>query len=326
MNRNHGAKTFATVSLVAIILIIVILGISKGINSKKSDGIKFVIGMSQANLYEPWRISMNEEIKNEAKKYKNVKIVFRDAGGDADKQKRDINELQDSGVDLLIVSINDSQKLTPVVSQVYKSIPVIVLDRAVEGYDYTLYIGPDNEAIGKKAGQFILDLIGDKGGKVIEIQGLLDSAPVIGRSTGLREVLKDNNDIKISRTIIGEWQRDEAEDKVAEALKEEKNINVIFAQNDYMALGAYNACHKLGYNNIKIIGVDGLSGENGGLELVKNGMLEGTFTCPTGGKEAVDYAMDVLNKKRGIPKKIILKSDKITKDNVMKYLNGKQSN
>ena len=308
----------------AIILMIIISTITmKLITTKKSEGVEFVIGMSQANLTEPWRISMNAEIIEEAKKYKNIKIVYKDAGGDTDKQKKDINELVSAGVDLLIVSINDSKKLTPLVSQVYKSMPVIVLDRAVEGYDYSLYIGPDNETIGKQAGKLVTDLIGQKQGNVIEVQGVLNSSPVIARSRGFKEGLNYNSNIKVSRTLVGEWQRDETEDKVTEALKEDKNVDAIFAHNDYMALGAYKAIKKLGMENIKVIGVDGISGEGGGIDLVSKGILQGTFTCKTGGKEAVDYAMDILNKKGEIPKKIILRSDKITLDTVNDYLNSK---
>jgi len=313
-----------------ILFLVLIISISiivfRSITTKKSEGIEFVIGMSQANLTEPWRITMNEEIIEEAKKYKNIKIVYKDAGGDADKQKKDINELVSAGVDLLIVSINDSKKLTPLVSRVYKTMPVIVLDRAVEGYDYSLYIGPDNEKIGNQAGNLVVHLIGENEGKVMEVQGVLDSSPVIARSNGFRAVLKDHSNIKIARTIVGNWQRDEAEDKVTEALQSDKDINVIFAHNDYMAVGAYKAVYKLGLKNIKIIGVDGLNGENSGLDLVSKGILQGTFTCKTGGKEAVNYAVDILNKNSDIPKKTILKSDKITITNLNEYLNNKSKN
>ncbi|NNU78658.1 substrate-binding domain-containing protein [Clostridium estertheticum] len=319
--RAKGIYLFVLVLIIASSAIII-----KSICIKKSGGVEFVIGMSQANLTEPWRISMNDEIIEASKKYKNIKIVYKDAGGDTDKQKKDINELVDDGVDLLIVSINDSNKLTPLVRQVYKSMPVIVLDRAVEGYDYSLYIGPDNEKIGTQAGNFVINLIGQDKGKVIEVQGALDSSPVISRSNGFRSVLKDHKNIEISNTIVCNWQRDEAEDKVTQALQADKDVNVIFAHNDYMALGAYKAVYKLGLKNIKIIGVDGLNGENGGLDLVSKGILSGTFTCKTGGSEAVNYAMDILNKRSDIPKKIILKSDKITVGNVNQYLNNKSKN
>lgn len=323
MINEFKSKKFMAISISIIFALVIIFIITKVNMKKKSDGTEFVIGMSQANLSEPWRISMNEEIISEAKKYKNIKIVYRDAGGDTDKQKRDIDELLNSGIDLLIVSINDSQELTPVVSRAYKSIPVIVLDRAVEGYDYTLYIGTDNESIGRQAGTLVADLIGNREGNVMEVQGVLDSPPVVGRSKGFRDIIRNHNNIKISRTIISEWQRDEAEDKVKEVLKEDKNVDVIFAHSDYMALGAYRAAYSLGIKNIKIIGVDGLDGEDGGLDLVSRGILQGTFTSPTGGKEAVDYAVDILSKKKEIPKKIILSSEKITASNVGAYLNNR---
>lgn len=290
-------------------------------DTKKSEGLEFVVGMSQANLTEPWRISMNEEIINEAKKYNNLKVIYRDAGGDTDRQKKDIEELLDYDIDLLIVSFDDSKKLTPLVSKAHKIIPVIVLDRAIEGFDYTLYIGPDNESIGRQAGELVSELIGEKQGKVIEVQGMLNSPLVVERSKGFKDVLKDHKNIEISRTVIGEWQRDETEDKITEILMEEKDIDVIFAHNDYMALGAYRAAYKMGLKNIKVIGVDGLPGLNGGLDLIDKGILQGTFTCQTGGREAIKYAMEILSKKKDIPKRIILKNDKITNENLNKYLN-----
>lgn len=312
---------FLSLSIVFLILFSLIT--IENNRMKNSDAVEYVIGMSQANLYEPWRISMNEEIVNEAKKYKNIRIIYKDAGGDTNKQKKDIDELLDSGVDLLIVSINDSEKLTPEVSKAYKAVPVVVLDRAVEGYNYSVYIGPDNENIGKEAGRMVVDLMENNEGRVVEVQGLLNSHPDIDRSKGFREAIKQYSNIKIVRTVIGEWQKDEAEDKITEVLKEDKNIDVIFAHSDYMALGAYKAAYKLGIHNIKIIGVDGLTGENGGLDLVSRGILDGTFTCSTGGKEALECALNILNKKNKIQKKIILKSDKITKNNVNEYLNNK---
>lgn len=290
---------------------------------QKSDGVKFVIGMSQANLTEPWRISMDKEVINEAKKYKDLKVIYKDGGGDTEKQKSDINELLNSGVDLLIVSTNDSKKLETVISKVHKQIPVIVLDRGIEGHDYTIYIGPDNKRIGKKAGEFAAELVGDKKSNVIEVQGVLDSMPSLEMSQGFREVIKKHPNIKIEDTVIGEWQRDEVEDDMKNLLKDNKDVDVIFAQNDYMALGAYKAAQSNGLTNVKIIGVDALSGKGGGLDLVQKGILAGTFTCSTGGREAVNYAMDILTGKCNVPKTIILKSEKITRNNVYKYLNEK---
>lgn len=279
----------------------------------------FIIGMSQSNLYEPWRINMNKEVEEEAKKHSNVKIIYKDAGGDTEKQKKDIQDLINFGSDLLIVSIDDSKQLTEAVKKAYEGIPVIILDRAVTGYDYTLYIGSDTKSIGVQAGKLVAELAGNNKAKVIEIQGMLNSSSDEEITSEFKNSISKYKNITIDRTIVANWQKNEAQDKIEAILKEDTDIDIIFAHSDYMALGAYYA--KLGTkaNNVKIIGIDGLKGRDGGIELVKNGVLQGTFTCETGGKEAVEYALKILNKKEEIPKKIILECNKITKESLKNW-------
>ena len=80
-----------------------------------------------------------------------------------------------------------------------------------------------------------------------------------------------------------------------------------------MAEGAHRAAVKLGIKGIRVVGIDGLPGPHGGIELVRSGELSATFTCPTGGKEAVIYAMDILHHEEGIPKKMILRTSLVTR-------------
>jgi ribose transport system substrate-binding protein len=272
--------------------------------------------MSQANLYEPWRIYMNKEIEEAAKKYKNVKVIYKDAGGDTEKQKKDIKDLINFGADLLIVSINDSKELTTTVRKAYESIPVIILDKAVEGYDYTLYIGSDTKYIGAQAGDLVGQLAGNNKVNVIEVQGLLNSSTDKEITSGFKDSISKYKNVNIDRTIVGNWQRNEAEDKLEEILKDNNNVDIIFAHSDYMALGAYYAALRTNSRDIKIIGVDGLEGPEGGIELVRKGMLYGTFTCKTGGKEAIEYGMRILNKEKDIPKRVLLECRKITKETI----------
>jgi ABC-type sugar transport system substrate-binding protein len=307
---------------VLMILLTGVTGCQRPSQVSKQDQVKFVIGVSQANLIEPWRVIMNEEIKEEALKHKDVRIVFTDAGQSSDKQIRDVEELLQQGIDLLIISPNDSAELTPIVAKAYKKIPVIVLDRAVEGYDYTLYIGPDNKSIGREAGNYITELLGTTGGNVVEIQGPSGLPSLRERSAGFREVIGQFNNIRIIDTVIADWQRDKAEDEMLELLNKYPRIDAVFAHSDYMALGAYKAAKRKGIHSIKFIGVDGFAGTNGGLQLVKDGILAGTFTCLTGGREAIQYALDILNNEKGIPKKIIPRSNKITSNNVLEYINA----
>lgn len=286
----------------------------------KKDGVDFVIGVSQANLTEPWRIAMTEEIKKEAKRYKNISLIITDAAMNTDKQIKDVNKLMDYEVDLLIISPNDASKLTPIVSECYKKIPVIVLDRAVEGYDYSLYIGPDNYLIGKQAGELIVDMLPNKKGKILEIQGLNNSPPAVDRSKGLHDALLNYKEIRVKGILYGNWLRDLTEDKLTSFIKAQGPVDIIFAHNDEMAYGAYRSLIKLGLRNqVKIIGVDGLKGEEGGLSLLRQKKIDGTFICLTGGKDAVQYGMSILRKEKGIPKKIILRSTQITEMPSIKY-------
>jgi len=279
----------------------------------EEPGVQFLIGVSQANLTEPWRIVMSEEIRETAKAYPNVRVIFTDAADSSDKQIADVHKLLDLGIDLLIISPNESTALTPVVTEAYAHIPVILLDRAVEGYEYTLFIGPDNRLIGSQAGREVVDMLGPQGGNVVEILGRAGSPPVTDRSIGFHEAIAQAGNIHIVDTISGDWLRDRAEDNFALRLPGYQDVDVVFGQNDPMAFGAYRAAANLHTNKIRFVGIDGLPGPTGGIELVKRGILDATFTCPTGGKEAMRYAIDILEHERGIPKKIFLRTRKVTR-------------
>lgn len=282
------------------------------IGDASEDQVKYVIGMSQANLGEPWRVVMNNEIMEEASKHKDIKVIFTDAAQDSQKQVKDVEKLLGYGIDLLMISPNESEPLTPIVRKAYESIPVIVIDRDLEGEDYTMFIGANNEFIGRQAGQFIVQLLGEKGGNVVEIQGLPGSKPARDRSKGFREAISAHESIVIKDTLVADWLRDKAEDEVNKHIKDYSDVDVIYAHNDPMALGAYKAASRFGNNNIKFVGIDGLLGPEGGIQLVRDGILEATFTYPRGGKEAVQYAIKLLKGEEGLPKRVTLESNAVT--------------
>jgi ABC-type sugar transport system substrate-binding protein len=278
-----------------------------------ASAFDYLIGVSMANLTEPWRINMRDEIMAEAGTHANLRVVFTDAADSNSRQIQDVHTLLDSGIDLLILSPNDSAALTPVITEAYHRIPVILLDRSVIGFDYTLFIGPDNRLIGKQAGQYVTELLGPQGGKVVEILGRSGSPPVLDRSLGFREAIAPRRNITIVGTIVADWLRDKAEDELTAWLARNGRVDVIFAQNDAMADGAHRAAMKLGITGIRVVGIDGLPGPSGGIALVQDGALAATFTCPTGGKEALVYALDILHHEEGIPKKMILRTSLVTK-------------
>ncbi len=116
---------------------------------------QFLIGFSQANNAEPWRLAMNADIDSAAKAYPDLDIVYADAQQDNAKQVADVENFLQQKIDLLIISPNEAKPLTAVVERVFKAgIPVIIIDREIEGDSYTTFIGADNGAIGHAAGEF----------------------------------------------------------------------------------------------------------------------------------------------------------------------------
>src|SRR5262245_49975315 len=102
----------------------------------------WIIGMSQCNLGEPWRVQMNRDIEEAAAKLENIKLVSKDAQNDSLKQRAQVEELVAQGIALLIISPKETAPLTKPVAEAFdKKIPVIVLDREVEGDKFTQFIG-----------------------------------------------------------------------------------------------------------------------------------------------------------------------------------------
>ena len=130
---------------------------------QESEPHIYLVGMSQANLVEPWRVTMNLEFGEAAQKHDNLRVIYTDAAQDTQRQIADVEMLMGYGIDLLVISPNDSEALRPVLAEVYQKIPVIVLDRAVSGEDYTLFIGPDNDKIGYLAGLQVVEMLGEGG-------------------------------------------------------------------------------------------------------------------------------------------------------------------
>jgi|GEM_PF-6501 len=298
------------------------------------EAVQYVIGVSQANMREPWRLVLTQEIQEEARKHPNIRLVFTDATQDSAKQKQDIERLLGYGIDLLIVSPCNAEDITPMVARVYQRIPVIVLDRAVEGYDYSLFIGPDNRRIGTQAGEAVLSLLNAEGSnrlpyslyspqhpfQVLEVAAYTDSPATAERSAGFAAGIEKSGSVNIRRLPLKNQLRDTAEDAVMENAALLTDVNAILAHSDDIALGVSRALHRLGLaGSIRIVGIDGYSGENGGLDLVRRGEISETVTSPTGGREAVRYALEILDHVSGVPKQVILRSHSVTRDNVDSY-------
>lgn len=313
LKSRIGLYAFLLLAMATLAALLIIVDFSALFAGKEAAQVEFLIGMSQANLIEPWRIAMNRETMAAARKYDNLRIVFTDAAQDSQRQIDDVRMLMAYGIDLLVISPNDSDLLRPVIGEVYEKIPVIVLDRDVQGDAFTLFIGPNNLKIGQLAGEEVLAMLGDAGGNVVEILGTDGAPSAVERSRGFEAAISGHDSVRITQKLVAHWMQDQAEDRLKEYLiVSDEPIDVVFAQNDAMANGAYIAMQKLRAPEAKIVGVDGLEGPNGGVELVRKGVLAATFYCPTGGQQAVEIAMRILRGEKGIEKRIILDPVKIS--------------
>jgi ribose transport system substrate-binding protein len=273
----------------------------------------FVIGMSQCNRGEPWRVQMDEDVKQAAAKLPNVKVVFKDAQNESLTQRAQIEELLAQGIDLLLVSPKESAPLTRPVAEAFdKGVPVIVLDRAVEGDKFTTFIGADNRKIGREAGKWIATALGGKG-KIVELEGLQTSTPGRDRHQGFLEGvdLAAHPGIQIVFTADMEWLEPKARSEMESALGTQKEIDLVYAHNDPGAHGAYLAARQAG-RKARFVGIDALPHE--GVKYVEEGILDATFLYPTGGPEAVALAVRILGGEKP-PRKVVLGTRIYTKDN-----------
>ncbi|PKW14387.1 substrate-binding domain-containing protein [Saccharopolyspora spinosa] len=281
----------------------------------KGPNEKYTIGMSQANLAEPYRVRMDDDIRKAAAKVPQFDVQFSDAAKDNSKQISDVENFLTKQVDLLMISPNEAAPLTDVVKKAYnKGIPVVVLDRKVDGEAFTTYVGADNVQIGRQAGEYFKNTLLPDGGKIVQIKGLSGSTPAAERDQGFKDGIQGSK-IEIAATADGEWERSVGQQKMDALLKANPDIKAVYAQNDPMAEGAYLAAQAAGRNDLKFVGIDGLPIPSGGIKAVEDGRLQATNLYPTGGAEAVEAAKKLLIDCQPVPKTQTLETELVTKDN-----------
>lgn len=286
-----------------------------------AEGKTFLIGMSQANKGEPWRQAMNDQIAIAAEAYPEFEVVFADAAQNNAKQVADVENFIQQGVDLLIISPNEAAPLTDVVAKAYdQGIPVIVLDRKVNGDKFTMWIGADNVLIGRKAGEQIAQWCTDQGlapCNVLEIRGLEGATPAKERGDGFREGIASNPDVQIIASQNADWLREKAIPVSQAMYQANPDFNVVYAHNDPMAEAAIISAENAGLDLSKIafVGIDALPTPDGGIKSVMDGRINVTYVYPTGGAEAIDWAKRILEGGETPPTTVVLETEEVTADN-----------
>lgn len=279
-------------------------------NNKKT----YVIGISQCSE-DSWRKKLNGELRDATYLHDNVTLRVVSANDDDKLQTRQINAFTDEGVDLLIVSPNQINTVTPAIDRAYDSgIPVILLDRKTGAGKYTAFIGADNEKIGRTIGEYIATRLGGKG-TVVEIRGLEGSSPAIERHNGFVSAISNYPGIRLLASESGTWLQQSGDEVATKMFAKGIVPDYVFGQNDRMAHGAWQAAKRFGLaGRMRFVGIDALPGKDGGIKLVRDGVLDASYIYPTRGDLVMRLALDILEG-RPYERDNSMKAALVTKDN-----------
>ena len=287
----------------------------------------YIIGVSQCSA-DIWREKQNAELRMGAYCQENVELRFAAAHDSDERQVQQIDSLVDSGIDLLIVAPNQVQTISPAIDRAYdKGIPVIVFERKTNSQKYTSFISADNYEMGRIMGEYIASRLHGEG-RVMEIMGLKGSSPAIERHNGFADALKNYPDITVVATLQGDWTEESAVKAVKAYPGNLDHIDFVFGQNDRMAMGARRALQESPRNATLskreqltadshqplYCGIDGLPGEDGGIRLVRDSILDASYIYPTHGDKIIELAINILEGKP-YEKEALLQSALVTRDN-----------
>ena len=295
------------------ILLFLLVTLLAGCSDK---GKLYKIGISQCSE-DIWRDKQNAELRMGAYFHDNVELRFAAAYDSDERQVQQIDSLVATGIDLLIVAPNQVSTISPAIDRAYdKGIPVIVFERKTSSQKYTAFISADNYEMGRVMGEYIISRLHGQG-QILELKGLEGSSPAIERHNGFMDAIKDEPGIKVIATLQGDWTEPTAYEITKQWLTNNKDVRVdlVFGANDRTAMGARKAFLPLtSHPSPLYCGIDGLPGDNGGIQLVRDSLLDASYIYPTHGDQLIELAVNILEGKP-YEKETMLMSALVTRDN-----------
>jgi ABC-type sugar transport system substrate-binding protein len=272
---------------------------------------KIVLGFSQVGAESAWRTANTESIKQSAKDA-GIELKFSDAQQKQENQIKAIRSFIAQKVDVIALSPVVETGWDTVLKEAKAAhIPVILTDRAVDSKDTSLYVtfmGSDFVEEGRRAGRWLEEFEKGKPGpfNIVELQGTVGSAPAIDRKKGFAEVIGTDPRMKIIRSQTGDFTLAKGKEVMEAFLKAEgKNINVLYAHNDDMALGAIQAIEEAGLKPGVDITVISIDATKGAFEAMIAGKQNVVIECsPLLGPQLMSATKDVLAGKT-LPKRIL---------------------
>lgn len=316
---------------VALLWALALLVLSSATCAKKSGegaggGGKIVVGFSQMENNGPWRIAETNSMKEEAKKRGDkYELVVTDAQAQTAKQVSDVEDLIARRVKAIFLAPREFEGLAQAIQSAKAAgIPVFLIDREAAGKageDYITFIGSNFVEEGQRAGEWLVKQTNGKAG-IVELTGTSGSSVANDRSQGFKNAIKDHPDMKIIASQTGDFTRATAQ-KVMENIIQSlgKQITVVYAHNDEMALGAIQALQSAGMNPGKDVIVVSVDGEKAALQAIGQGTMNVSVECnPRFGPIAFDTLEKYLKGEK-VPTKIIVPDRFFDQSNAPQFVN-----
>ncbi|UUZ81423.1 ABC transporter substrate-binding protein [Paenibacillus sp. P26] len=277
-----------------------------------------VLGFSQVGSESGWRVANTVSIQNAAKQA-GIDLKFSDAQRRQDHQISAIRSFIAQKVDVIAFSPVVESGWDEVLKEAQQAgIPVIITDRSVDVKDTSLYvtlIGSNFLEEGQKAAKYIIDKMRNVSGPIhiVELQGTMNSAPAIDRKKGFEEVIKENPNMKPLAADSGDFTRENGKLVMERYLRQYgRDIQVLFAHNDDMALGAIEAIEEYGLRPGKDIVIVSVDAGRAAFEAMLQGKLNCTVECnPLLGPQLMQAAKELVAG-RNLPKRIVTRESVFT--------------
>jgi galactofuranose transport system substrate-binding protein len=272
---------------------------------------KITLGFSQIGAESEWRTANTKSIKDAAQ-VAGITLKFADAQQKQENQIKAIRSFIAQKVDVIAFSPVVETGWEPVLREAKAAkIPVILTDRTVNVKDDSLWVtfmGSDFIEEGRRSAKWMVEKFKDNPGpiNIVELQGTVGSAPAIDRKKGFEEVIKDQPKFKIIRSQTGDFTRAKGKEVMEAFLKAEgKKINVLYAHNDDMAIGAIQAIEEAGLKPAKDIIIISIDAVKGAFEAMMAGKLNVSVECsPLLGPQLMSAVKDLMAGK-SLPKRIV---------------------
>src|SRR3954451_10885760 len=306
--RRHAVRAPLRVAAVAAVLTLAVAGCGGGGGAAApaapagggGAAESITMGFAQVGAESGWRTANTKDIQDSAKAA-GVELQFSDAQQKQENQIKAIRSYIQQKVDVIAFSPVVQSGWDTVLQEAKRAnIPVILTDRSVDSADKTLYktfLGSDFVVEGQKAGKWLVDQYQGKSDPVniVELQGTTGSAPAVDRQKGFADTIASNPNLKVIASQTGDFTRSGGKQVMEAFLKSNPNINVLYAHNDDMALGAIEAIEAAGKKpgqDIKIISVDG---GHDGIQALADGKINYIVECnPLLGGQLMDLAKKVV--------------------------------